>query len=234
MLDVAVVLSGEIADREGFNYLVRSARYLVAVDGGLNHLIDSGLKPDLFLGDFDSVSDTALAKAEQWQIETIRFPARKNFTDSELALEEILSGRRCDLNGTKPVIGFLAAFGLRYDHLLNNQLLAERFSVQADFILSDGMVLQWIVNGPRKLRLNWPCTESNLTKKYIFSILALSKSVNNVTIFNSEYALNQYDLQSGHSLGISNLAENADYKRTAEVEISFDQGCLTVIILPEI
>ena len=117
---------------------------------------------------------------------------------------------------------------------MNNQLLAKRFSTQADFILSDGLVLQWILTGPRKLKLNWPCTASNLTKKYIFSILALSDVVKNVTISNSQYTLKQHDLKSGHSLGISNFAKNADYKRTAAVEISFDEGCLSGIVLPEI
>ncbi|HHU54161.1 MAG TPA: thiamine diphosphokinase [Clostridiaceae bacterium] len=233
MLDVAIVLSGEIADREGFDYLVRSAAYLVAVDGGLNHLVDLDIIPDLFLGDFDSVGKDALAKAEQWQIDIIKFPVHKNYSDSELAVKEILFGQRFDLIAAKPVIGLLAAFGSRYDHLLNNQLLAKRFIEHADFILSDGLLLQWILAGPRKFSLNWPCTEANLAKEYIFSVLALSKSVKNLTICNSEYILNKYDLHSGHSIGISNLAQNADYKRTSEVEISFDKGCLTVIILPE-
>ncbi|NLJ70108.1 MAG: thiamine diphosphokinase [Clostridiaceae bacterium] len=234
MLDIAIVLNGEIADQEGFNYLVNSASYLLAVDGGLNHLIDLNIKPDLFLGDFDSVSTEAIKKIKQWQISTIKFPVQKNFTDSELAIEEILSTGRFNFTDSKPVIGLLAAFGSRYDHLLNNQLLAKRFSTQADFILSDGLVLQWILAGPRTLQLNWPCTKLNLTRKYTFSLLALSKIVNNVTIRNSEYTLKRHDLKSGHSLGISNLAKNGDYKRTAEVEIRFDEGCLTVIIIPEI
>ncbi|HHT24656.1 MAG TPA: thiamine diphosphokinase [Clostridiaceae bacterium] len=234
MLDVAIILSGKIADQEGFNHLVHSATYLVAVDGGLNHLIDLNLKPDLVLGDFDSVRDDALVKAEQWQIDIMKFPRQKNFTDSELAIEEVLSGQRFDFKGTKPVIGLLAVFGSRYDHLLNNQLLAKRFSSQADFILSDGLALQWILNGPHNLKLNWPCTGSNLTRKYTFSLLAMSEVVKNVNVCNSEYTLNQHDLKSGYSLGISNLAKNAAYKRTAEVEISFDAGCLTVIVLPEI
>ena len=96
MLDIAIVLNGEIADWEGFNFLVHSASYLVAVDGGLNHLIDLNLKPDLLIGDFDSVSADALIKARQWPINVSKFPRQKDFTDSELAIEEILSDQRFD------------------------------------------------------------------------------------------------------------------------------------------
>lgn len=58
--------------------------YLVAADGGLEKLRAHGLEPDLVLGDFDSV--TKLPEHPN----ILRFPVRKDDTDTMLALRLML------------------------------------------------------------------------------------------------------------------------------------------------
>jgi uncharacterized membrane-anchored protein len=49
------------SDLDALSYYVQDARpVLVGVDGGADALLDAGLKPDLIIGDFDSVSEAAL------------------------------------------------------------------------------------------------------------------------------------------------------------------------------
>lgn len=235
MLDIAIVLNGEIKDQQGFEYLLNQATYIIAADGGLNHLIDLEIKPNLFLGDFDSVKQTSLEKATEWQLKIDQYPERKNFTDSELAINHIFSENLLrKYNGKKPTIGFLAAFGSRYDHLLSNQLLAAKNADKANFILTDGLALQWIINGPKEMNLNWPLAEHEATQQFNFSLLALSPLVEKITLQNSEYLLKEYDLKRGSSIGVSNLVKQnrMSSQQTAKIGISFSKGCLSIIILP--
>lgn len=94
----------------------RGDRLIVAADGGLMLFESLGLKPDLVIGDFDSVDSAVLLKYND--IEIHRFPERKDATDGELAVRAALE-RGCD------DIELYGAIDTRYetDHLLANLLL---------------------------------------------------------------------------------------------------------------
>lgn len=94
----------------------REGRLIIAADGGLMLFASLGLKPDLIVGDFDSVDPTVLQKYNE--IEMIRYPERKDATDGELAIRAALE-RGCD------DIELYGAIDTRYetDHLLANLLL---------------------------------------------------------------------------------------------------------------
>ena len=94
----------------------RGKRFLIAADGGLLLFRELGLKPDLVIGDFDSVDAAVLA--EFADVETIRFPNEKDATDGELAIREAIA-RDCD------DIAIYGAIDMMYetDHLLANLFL---------------------------------------------------------------------------------------------------------------
>lgn len=94
----------------------RGQRFLIAADGGLLLFRELGLKPDLVIGDFDSVDAAVLA--EFADVETIRFPNEKDATDGELAIREAIA-RDCD------DIAIYGAIDMMYetDHLLANLFL---------------------------------------------------------------------------------------------------------------
>lgn len=94
----------------------RINRLIIAADGGLRLFDSLGLKPDLIIGDFDSVGPDILQRFGG--VETLRFPTRKDATDGELAIRAALE-RRCE------DIELYGAIDTRYetDHLLANLLL---------------------------------------------------------------------------------------------------------------
>lgn len=236
-LDAAIVLNGDIKNTIGFQSLLAQASYIIAVDGGFKHLIKLGVKPDIILGDQDSVSQTAMKKAEEWGIEVKKFPRNKDYTDSDLALKTVLAQEFSGHDFSKKLtIAFLAAFGDRYDHLLSNQFLAEKHSDKADFILSDGLNLQYILQGPRALKLNWPFVDLEYEGKFNFSLIAMSDQVRSISLKHSRYPLEKYNLKHGKSVGISNLLDSSKKKFLAlkDVEVSFEEGCLSIMIVPSI
>src|SRR5262249_3455790 len=91
---------------------IPSPRLVIAVDGGLRHVLDSGLTPDLVVGDLDSIS-VPLLETRAPHAEILRFPAHKDETDLELAL-------LAAVNRGWHTIRVLGAIGGRLDQTLGN------------------------------------------------------------------------------------------------------------------
>lgn len=72
----------------GYNY-IGSEDYVVAVDMGLERIHQLGLRPNLIVGDLDSVSNELLAMYPSSIIQ--RHPAEKNATDTELAISTCIN-----------------------------------------------------------------------------------------------------------------------------------------------
>lgn len=83
--------------------------YVVAVDGGYDNLLSLNLVPNILIGDLDSISSTIP------NIEIIKFPEKKDYSDFELTLIYLN-----EKFGTKTidVIGFSSI--TRIDHVLAN------------------------------------------------------------------------------------------------------------------
>lgn len=84
---------------------------VVGVDGGATVLERSGVVPDLVVGDLDSVDDESLRTLERLAVPLEVYPADKDLTDIDLALDEM---RR---RGVGEVL-VTAAFSGRLDHTL--------------------------------------------------------------------------------------------------------------------
>lgn len=91
--------------------LIKAADLLIAADGGLALCLEAGRMPDVCVGDFDSVSpaDLQLARAAGSEIRV--FPAEKDASDLDLAVEAARSRAAGTLRIT-------AAFTGRIDHTL--------------------------------------------------------------------------------------------------------------------
>jgi thiamine pyrophosphokinase len=113
----ALVANGYVGDDRWLARRLDPIRWLVAVDGGLNHLFRIGRAPDYIIGDFDSVDpDVSLHYAA---IERMELPREKDQTDLEVALAQVM-----ELHEQAMVF---AALGLRTDHLLANLQLLVRY-----------------------------------------------------------------------------------------------------------
>lgn len=88
-------------------------RFIIIADGGARLLMKYGLGGDILLGDLDSIGEEALTYIKEHEIEVKKFPAKKDFTDTELALSYLVDEEYKD-------IVILGALGTRLDHELAN------------------------------------------------------------------------------------------------------------------
>lgn len=186
--------AGELTPSDWLLARCREAQLLIAVDGGLKHMLAAGLRPDLLVGDLDSVTRAELEQAGQ--VERLTFPSDKSLTDLELALQAALA------RGVTEVV-VAAALGARQDHTLANLLLAARWQEQGQMrlCLTGAATIAWPVSAGDELTL--PCPPGTT-----FSVIAATADCR-ISIRGARYELDGAELPFGTGLGISNVV-NAD------------------------
>jgi thiamine pyrophosphokinase len=107
---VVVVTGGDPVDPAHLDDLPAGA-LVVAADSGIEHALAIGLRIDVAVGDFDSVSAGALQAAVAGGATVERHPEAKDATDLELALDAALARGAAHIH-------VLGGHGGRLDHLL--------------------------------------------------------------------------------------------------------------------
>lgn len=111
---------------------------VLAADGGYRALYSLGYTPDLLLGDFDSLGDVPLPA----DLPVLRFPVRKDDTDTGLALRYGLEQGFRDF-------ALYGCAGGRVDHLLANlQSMARVSRLGASVRLAAPDYDAWALTGP--------------------------------------------------------------------------------------
>jgi thiamine pyrophosphokinase len=130
--------------------LAGSHDLVVAVDGGGALCAEAGIKPDVVVGDFDSLDTATLDRLRADGSELISFPADKDQTDLELALAE------ARVRGATAVT-VTAATGLRLDHTVAS-LAALVGAADLRPEVSEPMLSAWVLhpNGRRQLSVQGP------------------------------------------------------------------------------
>jgi len=236
-----LVLNGKEFDSESFEKIYKD-KFLIAVDGGINHIYKyfPKIKVDLHIGDMDSCDSKAL---ENLNIEkTIKFPVEKDYSDYDLALEE------AHILGYNNFIVF-AAFAGRRDHFISNYETSIYFaskglnkqSKNLFSILHKDVVTD--IDPPEIEEETIPCCFSpiiligknenmyflNSSTKFKFnpetklSLFAGTEKVKHLSIKGFKYKLMDSELFRNHPLGLSNRA--VDEKQLIE----FTKGVLVVI-----
>lgn len=114
---------------------------VLAADGGYRALYSLGYMPDLLLGDFDSLGDVPLPA----DLPVLRFPVRKDDTDTGLALRYGLEQGFRDF-------ALYGCAGGRVDHLLANlQSMARVSRLGASVRLAAPDYDAWALTGPAPL-----------------------------------------------------------------------------------
>lgn len=192
-----IVLGGPIDEYEGLNSELEGIRpsrafdFVVAVDGGMKHVNELGLKPDMLLGDFDSIADLNFY-TDLWPEAVLKqFPTEKSMTDSELAFETLFKH-------SFDRVYVIGAFGGRIDHLVGNLALLKAYAKE-NIVLLDAFNRVCLLEGPCKLLLN----RSEYFRKYV-SILPVDSGVSGVNLKNFKYPLINAVIEFGSTLGISN------------------------------
>lgn len=170
---------------------IQSGDLLIGADSGARFLISKGLRPDIAIGDFDSVSKEELATIRSSSGKTIACdPIDKDFTDTEMAVRLAL-----DMQPSELVL--LGALGTRFDHSLANVhllALAEKQNVRAA-IIDQYNKITLVTKELTIHKQNYPNV----------SLLPLSMLVTGITLYGFQYPLHEAELTIGQSLGISNV-----------------------------
>lgn len=190
-----ILVGGELHESPRIRQLAGlSYRKIIAGDSGLMWAYRLGIVPDQMLGDFDSVSGSVLEYFLDKKIPHKEYPARKDYTDSELALSVAL-----DQAGPGDKVVILGGLGGRLDHTLSNIFLLLRGEKEnVDVLLCDGFNEVQLIRGPSVT--HWDPMPSI---KY-FSLIPFEGPARGVTLEGFSYPLDKGCLLPGYTLGNSN------------------------------
>jgi thiamine pyrophosphokinase len=163
---------------------------IIAADGGSHHCLELGIRPQLVIGDLDSVEDAELVKLRQLGAEVIAFPRRKDFTDLELALLE------AQKRGADQVL-VLAALGRRWDQSLANILLPAALP-GLRISLVDGREEMHFIRPGETLEIAGQAGDT-------VSLIPLGGDAQGITTHGLEYPLFSETLRLGSTRGVSNV-----------------------------
>ena len=181
-------------------------RDVVAADGGLARARALGLRPDVLVGDLDSLAPALLAAAEADGIPIRRARADKDESDTELALLEAI-----DRGATR--ITVVGAFGgPRLDHALANVwLLAHPALAATAVVLLDAGSRASLVQAPGPEPDGGPVTRTLPGPVgATITLLPFGGDVAGITTRGLAYPLRDEPLTIGPSRGLSNIRDSAD------------------------
>ncbi|MDD6102751.1 MAG: single-stranded-DNA-specific exonuclease RecJ [Clostridiales bacterium] len=197
-----IVGAGEVSELIN-SYIIDS--YIIACDKGYEYCHKFGIKPDIIIGDFDS-----LEKPENIDIKISEYPVEKDDTDTALALKHAIS------SGYDQIYMFGALGGSRIDHSLANISLVS-FAAKKNIsltIIDDKSTIKAIFNNEIRFL---PDQTGNI------SVFAYGGIAKGVTIKGLKYEVENINLMPDISLGVSNSFTGRD------AFISVENGTLLIV-----
>ncbi len=178
-----IIGAAPIKNYKKIRSFLRPDDFVIACDGGLNHIKKLKVRPNLIVGDFDS------HKNPHSKIETIALPCEKDDTDSVFALKTAIS------RGFKDFL-FVGMIGARLDHGLGNlYMLVKCFEEGLSALMLDDYSEMEIVGK----------SEVQITDNYTyFSLLNITGRASGITIKDAKYPLEKAEIKQDYQYGISN------------------------------
>lgn len=190
-----LIITGGRIERDFAAVYLREQQFdrVIAADSGLAVCRDLAVTPTDILGDFDSLRDEELLDFyKNAGVPVRQFPSRKDFTDTELAVEYAR-----ELSPDEVIL--LGATGTRYDHALANIGMLEKLA-------ADGIEGK-IVDAHNEMEMLCGQNEKKYKKKperKFFSLVAWGGAVTGIDLIGFSYPLSDASLYPAQSLGISN------------------------------
>ena len=178
---------------------------IIAVDSGIEHLLNLSLDPNTLIGDLDSISKKSLDEVKKNGVKILAFNSNKDQTDFELALNYLEETE-------KSKVYIIGGESGEIDHLISIFLLIPSKSFFENII--------WLYGDKRiifrqKLELNI----KKLTK---FSVIPLT-DLTNLSIDGAEWNLDNKDIQFGETLTLRNNTNEE------QLNIRCDKGVFALI-----
>lgn len=209
MKRMVIFSNGNLSDTSFVKTIVEKDDFIVCTDGGARYALEQDLIPNVLIGDMDSVESEVYQSIIQKGTEIIRYPARKDKSDFELAVDYALGKK------AKKILIF-GLLGDRIDHFLGNILLLQKVRKEnrsLGIIIYEGNKTIYFVD--KELEIEGEINDE-------LSVIPLTK-IENITLKGLVYKLSNAVLNIGTSLGISNILKK---KR---VKISLKKGLVMVV-----
>ncbi len=188
-----IVTGGEIEDAFANAYRKQiSYDVLLVADHGMDYCYRNQIVPDIIIGDFDSVSEEALAFfKEKDEIIFQQLNPMKDDTDTEFAIRYAIA------NGATEIT-LLGATGTRLDHVMGNiTLLGIGLEEQVPITIVDSHNRIHMIDNSITIE------KEEQFGSYI-SLLPVGGMAEGVTITGAKYPLDNYTLGGFNTLAISN------------------------------
>lgn len=192
---------------EGFS--PEQGDYIIAADGGLRYMEAAGVRPDMVVGDFDTLG------YEPAHDNVVRLQVMKDWTDTFVAMEKGVE------LGYRNFV-FHGCLGGKLEHTIANlQHLVWLAQRGMTGWMTDGRV--WVTaifsdDCAKSGRLTLPARDRGMV-----SVFCMGDKARGVTLKGLKYTLDDADLTGSFPLGVSNefIGEQAD--------IEVKKGCLLVM-----
>ncbi|WP_032121782.1 thiamine diphosphokinase [Clostridium amazonitimonense] len=207
-MKTVIVSGGKAPSFDLISKETKDCDFIIGADKGAEVLYKYGIKPNILLGDFDSIDKDVLMYFKN-NLEFIDvYPVEKDFTDTELALLKAIEKQ-------SEKIVFLGCTGSRLDHVLANIGLLRR-------CLKEG-IEAYIKDDNNCIFLTDKSCKLEGEKGEIISFQAFGEVVKGFNIYNAKYELRNYNLSLGDPVTVSNEFLHND------ISISFERGIVIVI-----
>lgn len=233
-----IVSAAEIKNYERVRTYLKTEDFYIFCDGGLNHVENLQIQPDLIIGDFDSHNRPEADKVNGKTVEVIQLPHEKDWTDTYYATMEGLK------RGFTEFL-LLGVIGQRFDHSLSNisAILHLQEAGARSVIVDDYSEMELVVGTENKTlqvsKAPDPVGSEEIfakTKPYsgntvyvpdsfaYFSVMCVDGDVSGLTIRNAQYPLDAADVKCSFQYTSSNEVLPG---QTAEITVN--RGRLLVI-----
>ena len=178
---------------------------IIAVDSGIEHLLNLSLDPNTLIGDLDSISKKSLDEVKKNGVKILAFNSNKGQTDFDLALNYLEAAE-------KSKVYIIGGESGEIDHLISIFLLIPSKSFFENII--------WLY-GDKRIIFRQKI-ELNIKKLTKFSIIPLS-DLTNLSIDGAEWNLDNKDIQFGETLTLRNNTNEE------QLNIRCDKGVFALI-----
>jgi len=190
-LRTIIFANGELTPLDLERAALKAEDTILAADGGALHCKRYSVRPDILIGDFDSLPAEILQAYENDGVTVHRYSPDKDFTDLELALQLALTYEPDE-------ILILGGLGGRWDQSIANLLLPASPMCQDVIVrLIDSCQEVVVLRSGESLDLH---AQAGST----VSLIPIGGDVHNITTSGLRYPLTSETLQFGATRGISN------------------------------
>ena len=199
-------LNGELRGDKNFylDFIKNHRGDIYCADGGANFCYELTLIPKEIYGDFDSIKNYVKEFYQEKNVKFIKFKVEKDYTDSELLLNEI--------QNKYDIIYCIAGLGGNIDHELTNINLLDKYSN-----------LIFISEKEKIFKIDSDSKFNDMINTKI-SFVIFSDEVKALTLKGFKYNIENLDIKKGEARCISNIIiEN-------EANLSIKSGSLLCVI----